>query len=64
MPTVFAAAKSRCEVLGRAEELAAEDAEVFPHAVAVEEPVVERADPGVGLVDERPLIQTRDMPTV
>src|SRR5436305_661736 len=38
-------------VLG-AEELPAEDAEVVPHAVAVEEPVVERADPGVGLVDE------------
>ena len=48
----FAAAKSKPEVVGRAEELAAEDAEGFPHAVAVEEPVVERADLGVGLVDE------------
>ena len=35
-----------------ANELAAADAEVFPDAIAVEEAVVERADAGVGLVDQ------------
>src|SRR5262249_42776535 len=37
----------------RPEQLPVEGAEMCPRAVAVEEPVVERADPGVGLVDER-----------
>ena len=40
------------EVMVGAERFAAEQAQVLPHAIAVQEPVIERADAGVGLVGE------------